>query len=245
MLDHPDWRLGGERYQGRDALDFGRDEVRDYTARFIEEAVRRYDCDGTELDFNRFPRFFKDGTADERTAKMNSLVERVRNMLDAVGRARGRRLVLGVRAPSNFGHTPPTPDTARQIGCGVPGWARNGWIDYVAVSEFLFERGDLPIGQWRQAIPRSRSMAASSARGAAARRTFPRTNTVMRPCASWNKGRTASTCSTSSPPARKARTLMSRHLQCCAIWGSRLELNDTYDEITPNPERSPQTARIQ
>ena len=35
----------------------------------------------------------------------------------------------------------------------MPGWARNGWIDYVAVSEFLFERGDLPIGQWRQAIP--------------------------------------------------------------------------------------------
>jgi len=74
-------------------------------------------------------------------------------MLDAVGRERGGRLVLGVRAPSNLGHAPPTPDTARQIGCDVPGWARNGWIDYVAVSEFLFEHGDLPIGQWRQAIP--------------------------------------------------------------------------------------------
>ena len=153
MLDHPDWRLGGDRYQGRDALDFGRDEVRDHTARLIEEAVRRYDCDGIELDFNRFPRFFKDGATDERVAKMNSLVERVRNMLDAVGRERGRRLVLGVRVPSNFGSTPPTPDTALQLGCDVPGWARTGWIDYVAVSEFLFERGDLPIGQWRQAIP--------------------------------------------------------------------------------------------
>jgi arylsulfatase len=153
MRDHPDWRLGTERYQGRDALDFGRDEVRDYTARLIEEAVRRYDCDGIELDFNRFPRFFKDGTTDERVAKMNSLVERVRRMLDEVGRERGRRLVLGVRAPSNFGRTPPTPDAARQLGCDVPAWARNGWLDYVAVSEFLFERGDLPIGQWRQAIP--------------------------------------------------------------------------------------------
>jgi len=62
-------------------------------------------------------------------------------------------LMLWVRVPSNYGSTPPTPDTARQLGCDVPAWARNGWVDYVAVSEFLFERGDLPIGQWKQAIP--------------------------------------------------------------------------------------------
>ena len=31
-------------------------------------------------------------------------------------------------------------------------WAKQGWIDYVAVSEFLLERGDLPIDQWKQAI---------------------------------------------------------------------------------------------
>jgi hypothetical protein len=151
--DHPDWLLGGERYHGRDALDFGRAEVRDYTARLIEEAVRRYDCDGLELDFNRFPEFFKDGTTEQRVLKMNSLVERVRRMLDDVGRERGRRLVLAVRVPSNYGVTPPTPETARQLGCDVPAWVRYGWVDYVVVSEFLFERGDLPIAAWKQVIP--------------------------------------------------------------------------------------------
>ena len=152
LADHPDWRLGTKQYQGSGAMDFGREEVRDYTFRLIEEAVRRYDCDGIELDFNRFPRFFKDGETDERVAKMNTLVERVRGMLDKVGRERGRRLILGVRVPSNFGDPPPTPETARQIGCDVPAWAKRGWVDYVAVSEFLFERGDLPIEQWQQAI---------------------------------------------------------------------------------------------
>lgn len=152
QVDHPEWRLGNELYRGKGALDFGRDEVRDYTFRLIEEAVQRYDCDGIELDFNRFPRFFKDGTTDERVTKMNSLVERVRGMLDDVGRGRGRRLTLSVRPPSNFGNPPPTPETARALGCDVLAWARNGWIDFVAVSEFLFERGDLPIEQWRQAI---------------------------------------------------------------------------------------------
>jgi hypothetical protein len=57
-----------------------------------------------------------------------------------------------VRPPSNFGSTPPTPETARELGCDVPAWVKNGWVDFVAVSEFLFERGDLPIDQWKQAI---------------------------------------------------------------------------------------------
>jgi Tol biopolymer transport system component len=151
-VDHSDWRLGTVEYQGRDAMDFGRDEVRDYTFRLIEEAIRRYDCDGIELDFNRFPNFFKDGTTDERVAKMNSLVERVRKMLDEVGQERGRKLLLSVRPPSNYGRTPPTPETSRNLGCDVPAWAMNGWIDFVAVSEFLFERGDLPIDDWKKVV---------------------------------------------------------------------------------------------
>lgn len=152
LVDHPEWRLGTEQYRGKGAMDFARDEVRDYTFRLIEEAVKRYDCDGIELDFNRFPTFFKNGTTEERVTKMNSLVERVRKMLDDVGRERGRRLVLSVRPPSNGGNPPPTPESARKRGCDVPAWVSNGWVDFVAVSEFLFERGDLPIDQWKQAI---------------------------------------------------------------------------------------------
>jgi hypothetical protein len=153
LVDHSDWRLGTEPYRGKGAMDFGRAEVRDYTFRLIEEAVRRYDVDGLELDFNRFPAFFKDGTTDERVAQMNSLVERIRAMLDQVGGERGRRLILAVRVPSNFGRTPPTPETAREIGCDVPGWVQRGWLDWVTVSEFLYERDDLPIGAWKRAIP--------------------------------------------------------------------------------------------
>jgi len=152
LVDHPDWRLGSEPYRGKGSLDFGRDEVREYTFRLIEEAVGRYDCDGIELDFNRFPNFFKDGSTAERVAKMNALVERVRKMLDDVGRERNRRLVLAVRVPSNYGRVPPTPATARQLGCDVPGWVQHGWVDFVTVSEFLFERDDLPIGVWKEVI---------------------------------------------------------------------------------------------
>ena len=61
-------------------------------------------------------------------------------------------MVLSVRPPSNYGRTPPTPESARQLGCDIPAWVRNGWVDFVSVSEFLHERGDLPIELWKQAI---------------------------------------------------------------------------------------------
>lgn len=121
-LDHPEWRLG------KGALDFGRAEVREYTARLIEEAVRRYDCDGLELDFNRFPTFFRDGSTEERIAKLTALIHRVRTMLDDLGRERGRPLVLAVRVPSNYGRTRRRPHPRDcSAATSQPGSATAGW----------------------------------------------------------------------------------------------------------------------
>ncbi len=116
----------------------------------LEEAVGRYDAGGIELDFQRFPAFFKDGTVEERLAATSALVERARRLLDAEGARRGRRLVLAARAPSDFGRSPPSPEKAREIGCDPILWARRGWIDFLTVSEFLFERYDLPLRPWKE-----------------------------------------------------------------------------------------------
>ncbi len=145
--DHPAYRLG------RGALDFKHDAVRDYVFRLIEEAVQRYDCDGIELDFQRFPTFFKDGTTEERVGKINALVERIRKMIDKESRKRGRRLVLGARIPSDYGRSPPSYEKARAIGCDPKAWAQNGWVDFLIVSEFLYVRYDLPLRPWKQLIP--------------------------------------------------------------------------------------------
>ena len=145
-IDHPQWRLGSG------ALNFDHAEVRDYVFALVEEAVQRYDCDGVELDFNRFPRFFKDSGPQERVEKMNSLLDRIRQAIGEIGKARGKKLVLAVRVPSNFGRSPPTPESSRELGCDVVDWAARGWIDFVTVSEFLFTRFDLPLQPWIQAI---------------------------------------------------------------------------------------------
>ncbi len=144
--DHPEFQLGSG------ALNFDHIAVRDYTFQLIEEAFNRYDADGIELDFNRFPTFFKSGATAERIDKMNSLVKRVRDLVDSVGRKRNRKLILAVRIPSNYGRTLPTPETARELGCDVVAWAKQGWVDFVTVSEFLFTRYDLPLQEWTKVV---------------------------------------------------------------------------------------------
>jgi len=145
--DHPKMRLGGGG-----ALDFAHAEVRNYVFGLIHEAVQRYDCDGIELDFQRFPTFFNSGTTEERTAKTNSLVKRVRKMLDEEGKKRKRHLVLAARIPSDYGRMPPSYDTSRKIGCDPAAWAKNGWVDFLTVAEFLHVRYDLPIAPWKKLI---------------------------------------------------------------------------------------------
>ncbi len=144
-IDHPEYRFRG-------GLDFAHEEVREYVFQLIDEAVRRYDCDGIELDFNRFPFFFKMGDTEERIAHLNALVKRVRTLLDDVGQQRGRRMILGARVPSNFGNPPPSYEHSREIGCDPVAWAKNGWIDFLSVSEFLWVRYDLPIKPWKELI---------------------------------------------------------------------------------------------
>lgn len=145
-VDHPEMRLGGG------ALDFSHDEVRDHIFGLIQEAVARYDCDGIELDFNRFPAFFKEGTTEERVLQMNGLVKRLREMLDEKGDRHKRNLILAVRVPSNFGRTPPSYESSLKIGCDPVAWARNGWVNSVTISEFLNVRYDLPIAPWKKLI---------------------------------------------------------------------------------------------
>ncbi len=152
--EHPEWTIGGERSAGRDALDFGRDEVCEHVFRLVEEAATRYDADGVELDFNRFPRFFRDDLpGEDRVRRMTASVWRVRGVLDRLSVERGRRVVLAVRVPSNGGRTPPTPHSARTVGCDVPAWVAAGLVDHVTVSGFLPDRGDLPVEEWIGALP--------------------------------------------------------------------------------------------
>ncbi len=145
-MDNSGYRLGY-------GLDFGQTAVRDYVFGLIEETVQRYgDCDGIELDFQRFPSFFKSGTAVERVVKMNSLVERVRDMLDVEGTKRGRHLALTARIPTNYDISGATYEASLAIGCDPLAWAQEGWVDSLTVSNFLHNGQPLNIADWQDLI---------------------------------------------------------------------------------------------
>lgn len=144
--DHPECRLPGG------ALDFGQDAVREYVFRLIEEAVRRYECDGLELDFLRFPTFFQGPAGEAQVAQINELVRRVRRLLDEEGARRGRRLVLAARPAADTDQSPPTYAKSVARGCDPAAWAREGWVDFLTVSEFLFTVPSLDLPAWRQHV---------------------------------------------------------------------------------------------
>ena len=150
-VDHPEFHCFNPD-QGH-TLDYGHKGVRDHMFLLIQEAVQRYDCDGIELDFNRFPILFNDKTPPaQRVAKMNEFVGRIRKMLDREGKKRNRRLVMGVRPPTSNYDLPATYEGSLKVGCDPVAWAKNGWIDFVTVSRFLSVTYDLPVAPWKKLI---------------------------------------------------------------------------------------------
>jgi len=55
---HPEWRVGGYEGWGKEALNYAVPEVREYFYSLLKETVGRYDLEGFELDFMRFPYYF-------------------------------------------------------------------------------------------------------------------------------------------------------------------------------------------
>ena len=145
--DHPEYRLNlpGE-WQKDSALDFGLEPVRDYTFALIQEAVQRYDVDGLEMDFNRFPHYFKPGTEKENAARLNELVQRVRKMLDEEGLKRKRRLVLAARVPETLA-------ACRAIGLDPVAWNAAKSLDFLTASHFLYGDPRLPVKEFKEALP--------------------------------------------------------------------------------------------
>ena len=141
--DHPEYHCY-DPDQGH-SLDYGHQEVRDQIFLLIQEAVQHYDCDGIELNFNRFPVLFKDGTTAERIGKMNAFFRRLRKMLDEKGQKRKRHLVLGARPPTEDYDVAATCEGSRKVGYDPVTWSKNGWLDSLTVSRFLSVTFDLPV----------------------------------------------------------------------------------------------------
>jgi len=141
--EHPEYRLGADtkRFSSSDTapvFNYLVPEVRDFYFSVIEEICTKYDVDGMELDFQRAPRFFHDKDVDQGRAVMTAHVKRIREMLDRIGKTRGKHLELCVRVLH-------TVDANDAIGLDVMAWDAAGWLDGITVSSSYIHTADTGI----------------------------------------------------------------------------------------------------
>lgn len=129
-------------------LNYLEDEVRDYYFSLFCELLDRYDVDGFECDFMRFPKYFPADRIEEGIPVMNAFIARIRAKLDEVGAKKGRRLSLSVRVPRS-------PALAREIGLDVAAWDRAGLVDMVNVSSMFRISQEVDIEGFRPLLNNS------------------------------------------------------------------------------------------
>jgi hypothetical protein len=118
--------------------DYAKPEVREHYLSVIREALQRYNLDGIELDFLRFPPFFKQGEVD--TQVMTGFMREVRGIVSKAAGDSKRRINLIIRVPES-------PRQALGFGLDVEEWLRQGWIDgLIAGAGKIFSNN--PLAAW-------------------------------------------------------------------------------------------------
>ncbi len=141
--DHPQFLIGekGEAppftRDGRcwSSVNFAEPVVRERCFRIIEDAIRRYDIDGIELDFCRHLCYFRShafagaATQEDRDA-MTGLMRRVRELAVAREGELGRPLLVAVRVPDSV-------DYCRDVGLDLEAWLAEELADILIVTDYF------------------------------------------------------------------------------------------------------------
>lgn len=171
---HPEWRIGkagdkllplyteilgprthpvvGSWLPG--GFNFAVPEVRAHVLAQLRECCERYNIDGLELDFQRFPMYFKPGEEQKNVASMTSWMREVRAMTREVAMKRGRQMLLSARILAR---------PAQNLGIGIDpaGWAKEGLVDSLIASHYLHNNFPLPIEEHRTRLPSTMPLYAS------------------------------------------------------------------------------------
>ncbi len=152
--DHPEWIIGDK------AMDYGVPEVREHILMVVRELTERYDLDGIDLDFMRWPICFRDDQVQANVPLMTGFVGEVRSILDGAGKRRGRHMLLSVRVPLNIGdgslvnpHPMRSDIECLGVGLDVRAWVREGLIDVVCPMNFFYTDWHTMIAnmdEWRE-----------------------------------------------------------------------------------------------
>ena len=135
--EHPEYRC-------RQGLNFAIPEVRRHHLNLVEELLARYDIDGIELDWMRFPDHHIYPGAG--STHLNEMMREVRQVADKASKRRGREIQVATRIPT-------LPDVATRLGMDGVNWVKEGWADMLILSPVWRPSDtDIPIKEWRKRI---------------------------------------------------------------------------------------------
>ncbi len=143
MDHHEYWRYPNRFKSWTDrCLNYALPPVREHMLALVREVCARYDLDGLELDWNRFPLHFREGEEIEQGKELTRWMAEVRQVVRAAERRWNHPITLAARVPAR-------PDVARGTGLDAVAWAKQGLIDHLIVAPFFSTTDfDIPVEQW-------------------------------------------------------------------------------------------------
>ncbi|MBI2298407.1 MAG: hypothetical protein HYU66_05545 [Armatimonadetes bacterium] len=146
---HEYWRVPDERpspHWNDRCLNYGLQPVRDRMMALIREVCDRFDVDGVELDWNRFPLSLRAGEELEQGRVLTEWMADVRAVVRAAETKRGHPILLVTRVPAR-------PEVAVGTGLDAVTWARRGLIDHLIVAPFWATTDfDIPVERWAELL---------------------------------------------------------------------------------------------
>ena len=147
-MEHPEyWRYPDRFNSWNDrCFNYGLKPVRDHMMALIREVCERYDLDGLELDWNRFPLHFREGEEIEQGKVLTEWLVEVREVVRAAERRWKHPIWLVARVPAR-------PEVSYGTGLDAVTWARRGLIDHLIVAPFFLTTDyDIPVERWRELL---------------------------------------------------------------------------------------------
>ena len=150
-LAHPEFRRDPKADPAKSgwgvwAVDYAIPEVYRHQLALVEELLERYDPDGIEADWMRFPYHLTPGRERELSPVLTSFMRDVRRLADKAAKRLGHPVRVGARVAA-------TPELSLMIGCDVEAWAREGLIDLLVVGNFgPCVDFNIPFADWRRRI---------------------------------------------------------------------------------------------
>jgi hypothetical protein len=136
-MEHPEFR---GTYYG--TFNYALKPVRDHMMPLIREVCDRYDMDGLELDWNRFPLNFRSGQEVEGGKAVTEWMVEVREVVRAAEKKWKHPISLMARVPAR-------PEVSMDTGLDAVTWARRGLIDHLVVAPFWATTDfDIPVEEW-------------------------------------------------------------------------------------------------